>query len=165
MKTATKLQNGWTLIELMIVIAIIGILAAIAIPAYQDYTVRAQVTEGVSLAGGLKIGMVESYTVEGRWPTALAEAGADVAPTGRYVESVVVQDGLLVVTYGREGSDAITAPGANQLALSPGVDAGGNMLWRCGENLGSDAKLVTWQGDSAALTTVPKKYLPGACRE
>src|ERR1700729_4551987 len=66
-----KIQEGFTLIELMIVVAIIGILAAIAIPAYQDYTIRAQVTEGATLADGVKVAMQDYYAQHGSWPTSL----------------------------------------------------------------------------------------------
>ena len=75
------LQKGFTLIELMIVVAIIGILAAIAIPAYQDYTIRAQVTEGLTLASDIKAGVAEYMAQTGSWPADLAEAGvSSVAP-------------------------------------------------------------------------------------
>src|SRR5712671_6112438 len=104
------IQKGFTLIELMIVVAIIGILAAIAIPAYQDYTIRAQVTEGLNLAGSLKAEVAEFYAQYGQWPTAvtgvagtLGHAATEI-PSGKYVSSVNINTaGTLVITYTNGG--------------------------------------------------------------
>lgn len=155
-------NSGFSLIELMIVVAIVGILAAIAIPAYQNYTVRAQVSEGLTLAGGLKVGMTETFTANGEWPAVTADTGADIAASGKYVESVTAADGVILVRYGRQASDSIAG---DILALAPGVNASGAVVWTCGraslEGAGTD---VVWQGDAATITTVAAKYLPAPCR-
>src|SRR5688572_33072639 len=98
----TKLQKGFTFIELMIVVAIIGILAAIAIPAYQDYTIRAQVTEGLNLAAAAKAAVAESFLNRGSAPQNRRVAGMSANQTdtsGKHVVSVNVANGAIVITY------------------------------------------------------------------
>ena len=141
-----KKQQGFTLIELMIVVAIIGILAAIAIPAYQDYTIRAQVSEGLNLSGAAKAAVTEYYQDQGAFPGDNATAGlADSATiTGKYVDSVAVgANGVISVTY---GGDANANIGAAVLSMTP-TDNTGSVSWECA----GDATLVD-------------KWLPAACR-
>ncbi|EPI7534415.1 pilin, partial [Neisseria gonorrhoeae] len=95
------LQKGFTLIELMIVIAIVGILAAVALPAYQDYTARAQVSEAILLAEGQKSAVTEYYLNHGIWPANNTSAGVASSPTdikGKYVQKVEVNNGVVTAT-------------------------------------------------------------------
>lgn len=149
-----KTQKGFTLIELMIVIAIIGILAAIAIPAYQDYVIRSQVSEALSLADGSKTAVAEFYSNKGYLPTANSSAGlaAPASITGNYVAEVDVgiasgapKDGQIVVKLGNKVNSAVKD---KKLMLSP-ITGGGSTKWTC-------------KTDSNAA--IANKYLPTNCR-
>jgi type IV pilus assembly protein PilA len=160
-----QIQKGFTLIELMIVVAIIGILAAIAIPAYQDYTIRAQVTEGLNLAAAVKAGVSESFSNTGVWPATLTQAGGDPAnpPQGKYVTGIVVSVGTIQVSYGNQANAALAA-GANRLDLRPFISVNNDVIWVCGKhaipaNAGQPAAASTADG-----TTILPKYLPSNCR-
>ena len=142
-----RIQQGFTLIELMIVVAIIGILAAIAVPMYLDYTVRAQVSSGLILAGGAKAAVTEYFQDQGSFPANNTQAGLSASTNiiGRYVSEVeVTGSGLIEVTYG--GADVNTKILNAVMTMTPG-DAGGSVTWSC-------------TGDA---TLVPK-WLPPACR-
>jgi type IV pilus assembly protein PilA len=173
------IQKGFTLIELMIVIAIIGILAAIAIPAYQDYTIRSQVTEGLNLAGGLKTAVQEYYSNNGEWPTTLTQIGAvnaagdaEVPPSGKYVESVTFTDtngGTLLITYGLDANANIVG---DTLALRPRLSSAGDVVWLCGYFTAAEAVLAgaltdpaLASDDNVANTNIESKYLPTSCRD
>ena len=150
-----KVQQGFTLIELMIVVAIIGILAAIAIPAYQDYTIRAQVSEGLNLAAGAKAAVTEFYQDRGQFPADNTGAGLSPSGTivGNYVDDVDVAAGLITVTYAYTAAGPYKANKAIDnatLILSPITNAG-SMDWNCrgGATLGAAGKA---------------KWLPAACR-
>ena len=143
-----KKQQGFTLIELMIVVAIIGILAAIAIPAYQDYTIRAQVSEGLNLSGGAKAAVTEFFQDRGSMPTTNTQAGLAASGDieGKYVTSVAVgASGVIEVTYGKDAHQIIS--GAN-LQLTPDTAVPGSVQWICTDG----------------TTAIDNKHLPAACR-
>ena len=168
-----KLQKGFTLIELMIVVAIIGILAAIAIPAYQDYTIRAKVTEGLNLADSAKTAVAESFQSGGltglkaaasSWNTSFAKT--------KYVTTIAVGTGTGIITITYDGTTAIPQLGANNtLVLTPFISGtqlaaagtvSGNIDWACASALHATA---TAQSMGAATAgTILTKYVPTNCK-
>jgi type IV pilus assembly protein PilA len=164
-----KVQQGFTLIELMIVVAIIGILAAIAIPAYQDYTIRAQVTEGLNLASAVKTGVAETFANTGAWPVDLPAAGGDatgILPSGKYVESIDVANGTITITFGNEANAQLVASGPT-LTLQPMISENSDVIWLCGYFAGTNIVGMTDPASGASdagATDVEPKYLPQSCR-
>ncbi|EMT8999347.1 pilin, partial [Neisseria gonorrhoeae] len=158
------LQKGFTLIELMIVIAIVGILAAVALPAYQDYTARAQVSEAILLAEGQKSAVTEYYLNNGIWPENNASAGVASSPTdikGKYVESVTVEKG--VVTAKMKPSGVNNEIKGKKLSLWARRE-NGSVKWFCGQPVKrdkADADTVT----DDANGKIDTKHLPSTCRD
>ena len=132
-----SVQQGFTLIELMIVVAIIGILAAIALPAYQDYTARAQATEGFSITGGIRADMAEQFAQEADWTAVTVDT---TGLTGNYVNDVTQTDDEITVNF------------------NSGVHAGQAMTITA--VAGGTGQIAGWQCAGLAET----KYLPSACQ-
>src|SRR5690554_6846865 len=137
-----QMQKGFTLIELMIVVAIIGILASVALPAYQDYTKRAHVSEGMSLAAGAKAAVTEYFASEGEFPSSntAAAIASSASITGNAVKSVGVSgSGIITVTFNTKVENNTT------LIMTP-TDNGGAVTWDC------------------TTGTLNAKYRPASCR-
>jgi type IV pilus assembly protein PilA len=159
-----KIQKGFTLIELMIVVAIIGILAAIAIPAYRDYTVRSQITEGLNFASAAKTSVSDTFISQGVWPTDNVSAGLGAPATirSKYVTSVTVTaGGNITVVYGNEVNPEVTG---ETLVFTPWTSPNGDVSWQCGDHDISTATLTIATGASTQVGTVDQKYRPSECR-
>ncbi|HFC6311135.1 TPA: pilin [Neisseria meningitidis] len=159
------LQKGFTLIELMIVIAIVGILAAVALPAYQDYTARAQVSEAILLAEGQKSAVTEYYLNHGEWPKNNTSAGvatsADIK--GKYVQSVTVANG--VITAQMASSNVNNEIKGKKLSLWA-KRQNGSVKWFCGQPVQragtATADAITAANGNEKIDT---KHLPSTCRD
>ncbi len=157
-----SVQKGFTLIELMIVVAIIGILAAIAIPAYQDYTIRSQLTEGPNLAGALETATAEFYANTGSFPTNNSQVGLSQPISGKYVSTVQLATGGIQIPYGGTHLNSNVTTCSNTLYISQTIDGNNDVIWNCGykASVGTFAGGITAGGTS----TVVQKYLPQNCR-
>jgi type IV pilus assembly protein PilA len=158
-----NVQKGFTLIELMIVVAIIGILAAIAIPAYQDYTIRAQVTEGLNLAGAVKASVAESFAQTGTWPADNTTAGVGNANEiqGKYVSQVAVANGGITITYGNQANAKINTA---TLGLRPALSVNNDIAWVCGNKTAPAGSTAVATATATTSATMLDKYMPQTCR-
>ncbi|HGM0649885.1 TPA: pilin, partial [Neisseria gonorrhoeae] len=163
------LQKGFTLIELMIVIAIVGILAAVALPAYQDYTARAQVSEAILLAEGQKSAVTEYYLNHGEWPENNTSAGVASSSSikGKYVKSVTVAKGVVTAQMASTGVNK-EIQGKKLSLWARRQD--GSVKWFCGQPVqradNADNDAVTADGtDGTTGTKIETKHLPSTCRD
>jgi len=141
-------SKGFTLIELMITVAIVGILAAIALPAYQDYTIRAQVSEAILLASGTKAKVEEWYAYRGQLPSDSFEADVACHNTrcGNFVDYIDIQAGSPGMVFARLGNDVNTKVKGYSIFMKARINADGNLSWECIGNMN-------------------KKYLPSSCTQ
>jgi len=162
-------EKGFTLIELMIVVAIIGILASLAISAYQTYTVRAQVAEALNMGAGAKVPVIDAYNNNGEPPADRSEAGMSADPTdtkGRYVTQVEIDTGRVDVTMGNMAHAEISGL---EISFTPYLTDSGGIVWRCGVAPQPAGTTLLENADGSIVSeyvapTIAARYLPSTCR-
>jgi type IV pilus assembly protein PilA len=153
-------QNGFTLIETMITVCIIGILASVAFSSYRTYVIRAEVSEAFNMATTLKPAIAEYYADTGKY---LDTVSGKIGRVGKYIESVEVTDGVILVTFGGEAHPELRAIGHNTLGVTFGANDRGTIVFSCGYAK-PPIEAADMAGDASKATTVPAKYLPGVCK-
>ena len=160
----TRQSDGFTLIELMIVVAIIGILASLAVSAYQTYTIRAQVAEAINMGAGAKVPVVDAFSQDGTAPADRQDAGMSIPPTdtrGRYVSQVSIDNGRVDVMMGnRVHADVF----GDTISFTPYLTQSGSVVWRCGEAPAPGGGAALMPGTTYQPTEIPPRYLPSTCR-
>ncbi|MBN6532934.1 pilin [Acinetobacter pittii] len=152
------MQKGFTLIELMIVTAIISILAAIAVPAYQTYSVRAQAAEGITLSNAIKTSIEEFYADRGTWPTDNTNLSISQPIVGSYVSNIQVANGIITITYGNKAS--LSKLATKKLTIRPALSLTGDVSWVCGYSVTP----IGLTSIGINQTTVEPLFLPNSCR-
>jgi Tfp pilus assembly major pilin PilA len=151
-------QIAWVVL-IVLLLPITGILAAIAIPAYQDYTIRVQIAEGLRLAEPLKSAIAEKYATGGAWPADLAELRIGSPPTGPHVVGILVDQGTVTIEYGKAANSLIAG---SKLSLRPAI-VGGDVVWTCGRSIAS-AEDAAAPAAGHNATNLAARFLPRSCR-
>lgn len=161
-----SIEKGFTLVELMIVVAIIGILASLAIAAYQTYTIRAQVAEGLNLVGAAMVPVADVYLQSGRPPVNRTEAGMSIPPSdtsGSYVSGIAVVNGRIDITFGNRAHAEISG---SVLSYTPYISGTNAINWRCGYAAAPAGVLMSGGGVTTTYQPggIQARYLPTNCR-